>query len=114
MYSNGTKPGTLQFGIDREYRKKYELVWHHHEDENRMQLIPKKLHQYVRHTGGYALWSKPLESLRTIMKNYANLFEYTARPADSQRILEIESKLGKSYLMITRCCFQKLEAASST
>ncbi|MBK4137416.1 hypothetical protein GWO52_02800 [Corynebacterium macginleyi] len=29
------------------------------------------------------------------MKNYANLFEYTARPADSQRILEIESKLGK-------------------
>lgn len=29
------------------------------------------------------------------MKNYANLFEYTAQPADSQRILEFESKLGK-------------------
>ncbi|QRJ58001.1 HNH endonuclease [Corynebacterium macginleyi] len=51
-----------QFGIDREYRKKYELVWHHHEEEKRMQLIPKELHQQVRHTGGYALWSKPLES----------------------------------------------------
>ena len=51
-----------QFGIDREYRKKHELVWHHHEEENRMQLIPKELHQQVRHTGGYALWSKPLES----------------------------------------------------
>ncbi|MDV2429472.1 hypothetical protein RAE06_11375 [Corynebacterium tuberculostearicum] len=48
------------------------------------------------------------------MKNYASFFEYTAQPAGDQHILEIEDKLGKSYLMITRCCFQKLEAASST
>ncbi|QPK83671.1 HNH endonuclease [Corynebacterium qintianiae] len=27
-----------------------------------LQLIPKDLHNAVRHTGGYAIWSKPLNS----------------------------------------------------
>lgn len=49
-----------KLGISPEYRKEYGLVWHHHEDEGRMQLIPKDLHSAVRHTGGYAIWSKPL------------------------------------------------------
>lgn len=51
-----------KFGIDAKYRKDNNLVWHHHEDTGRMQLIPKDLHNAVRHTGGYALWSKPLTS----------------------------------------------------
>lgn len=51
-----------QYGINRAYRKKYGLVWHHHEDTGRMQLIPEDLHNAVRHTGGYAIWSKPLTS----------------------------------------------------
>ena len=51
-----------QFGIDAKYRKDNNLVWHHHEDTGRMQLIPKDLHNAVRHTGGYAIWSKPLTS----------------------------------------------------
>lgn len=49
-----------QLGIDREYRKRNNLVWHHHEDTGRMQLIPVDLHRAVRHTGGYAMWSKTL------------------------------------------------------
>lgn len=51
-----------KFGIDAKYRKDNNLVWHHHEDTGRMQLIPKDLHNAVRHTGGYAIWSKPLTS----------------------------------------------------
>ncbi|WP_165164534.1 HNH endonuclease [Corynebacterium qintianiae] len=51
-----------QFGIDAKYRREHNLVWHHHEDTGRMQLIPRDLHNAVRHTGGYAMWSKPLNS----------------------------------------------------
>ncbi|MDT9409231.1 HNH endonuclease [Corynebacterium rouxii] len=47
-------------GIDRKYRKKHGLVWHHHQDTGRMQLINKEVHNVVRHTGGYAVWSKNL------------------------------------------------------
>ncbi|WP_347004747.1 HNH endonuclease [Corynebacterium striatum] len=50
------------YGIDAKFRKDRNLVWHHHEDTGRMQLIPKDLHNAVRHTGGYAIWSKPLTS----------------------------------------------------
>lgn len=45
-----------KLGIDETYRKKNGLVWHHHEDCGRMQLIPQDLHQIVRHTGGVAAW----------------------------------------------------------
>ncbi|MGS2664692.1 HNH endonuclease [Corynebacterium glucuronolyticum] len=48
------------FGIDRKYRKENDLVWHHHQDTGRMQLINKDAHDAVKHTGGYAIWSKPL------------------------------------------------------
>lgn len=47
-------------GIDRKYRKENDLVWHHHQDTGRMQLINKDVHDAVKHTGGYAIWSKPL------------------------------------------------------
>lgn len=47
-------------GIDRRYRKEHGLVWHHHQDTGRMQLINKDVHDAVKHTGGYAIWSKPL------------------------------------------------------
>lgn len=39
---------------------KHGLVWHHHQDTGRMQLINKEVHNVVRHTGGYAIWSKML------------------------------------------------------
>lgn len=45
-----------KLGIDEAYRKRNGLVWHHHEDCGRMQLIPQDLHQIVRHTGGAAAW----------------------------------------------------------
>ena len=32
------------------------LTWHHHQDTGRMQLIPEKLHENVRHPGGMSLW----------------------------------------------------------
>ncbi|MEL6050213.1 HNH endonuclease [Corynebacterium rouxii] len=35
-------------------------MWHHHQDTGRMQLINKEVHNVVRHTGGYAVWSKNL------------------------------------------------------
>lgn len=47
-----------KYGIDQKYREEYQLVWHHHEDFGRMQLVPQKLHQTVRHTGGFAIWGK--------------------------------------------------------
>lgn len=49
-------------GIDADYREEYKLVWHHREDVVheadrvvcRMELIPRDLHDAVRHTGGCA------------------------------------------------------------
>lgn len=29
-------------------------VWHHHQESGRMQLIPKDIHDYVRHSGGFS------------------------------------------------------------
>lgn len=46
------------FNIDRKFRKENNLVWHHHEETGRMQLIPKDLHNVVRHSGGWAIWGK--------------------------------------------------------
>ena len=45
-----------QLNINEQYRKDHGLVWHHHEDPGRMQLLPKDLHNTVPHTGGYAIW----------------------------------------------------------
>lgn len=41
------------------------------------------------------------------MDKDANLFEYTAQPADKQRILEMENTLGKSYQTTTGIYFCK-------
>jgi filamentous hemagglutinin len=32
------------------------LSWHHHQQFGRMQLVPRRIHQAVGHTGGYSLW----------------------------------------------------------
>lgn len=32
-----------------------DLTWHHHEDGKSMQLVPKDLHNTIRHTGGVAV-----------------------------------------------------------
>lgn len=45
-----------ELGIDAQYRRDNNLVWHHHQDCGRMQLIPRDLHAVVRHTGGVARW----------------------------------------------------------
>ena len=45
-----------ELGIDKAYRKQNGLVWHHHQDQGRMILMPKDLHNGVKHSGGYALW----------------------------------------------------------
>lgn len=49
-------------GIDQDYREKHKLLWHHREDVVQsadgvvcqMELIPRDLHDAVRHTGGCA------------------------------------------------------------
>ncbi|MDK4331232.1 HNH endonuclease [Corynebacterium accolens] len=49
-------------GIDAKYRRENQLVWHHHQDTGRMQLIPRDLHNAVRHSGGYAKWGKNINA----------------------------------------------------
>ncbi|WP_395170022.1 HNH endonuclease [Corynebacterium kroppenstedtii] len=44
--------------IDEEYRRQNNLVWHHHDETERMQLIPHDLHKVVRHSGGWANWGR--------------------------------------------------------
>ena len=36
----------------------YGFSWHHHEKMGKMQLIPNGIHNRVRHTGGYSIWSR--------------------------------------------------------
>jgi hypothetical protein len=36
----------------KDYRKKYGLMWHHHEDGQTMLLIPQELHVHLPHAGG--------------------------------------------------------------
>lgn len=31
-------------------------VWHHHQDPGKMQLVDRKVHDYVQHTGGRTIW----------------------------------------------------------
>ncbi|WP_186276852.1 HNH endonuclease [Corynebacterium anserum] len=47
-----------EMGIDAKFRRKHNLVWHHHEETGRMQLIPRDLHSVVRHSGGWASWGR--------------------------------------------------------
>ncbi|WP_295643643.1 HNH endonuclease [uncultured Corynebacterium sp.] len=47
-----------EIGIDAKFRRDNNLVWHHHEETGRMQLIPKDLHNVVRHSGGWASWGR--------------------------------------------------------
>ena len=41
-------------GITKAYREEHGLTWHHHQDGETMLLIPTKIHDAVRHTGGVA------------------------------------------------------------
>jgi len=34
------------------------LTWHHNERPGVMQLVPRDIHNAVRHTGGYSIWGK--------------------------------------------------------
>ncbi|MBZ8177519.1 hypothetical protein GSS88_06890 [Corynebacterium sp. 3HC-13] len=43
-------------GIDRAFRKKHNLVWHHTEEEGVLVLVHKEPHDAFRHTGGFYLW----------------------------------------------------------
>lgn len=43
-------------GIDLAYRQAHNLVWHHHQDVGRLQLLPMELHDAVPHTGGWEIW----------------------------------------------------------
>lgn len=45
-------------GINEAFRKKHKLTWHHHQNMGRMELIPKSLHDNVKHTGGSAVFRK--------------------------------------------------------
>ncbi|MDR7355393.1 RHS repeat-associated protein [Corynebacterium felinum] len=45
-----------QVGITKEYRRDHKLTWHHHQDVGRMQLVPRDLHDFARHTGGFSIW----------------------------------------------------------
>jgi filamentous hemagglutinin len=36
----------------RSYREKNRLTWHHNEDGETMQLVPRDLHENVPHVGG--------------------------------------------------------------
>ncbi|NEW78002.1 MAG: hypothetical protein GZ086_00955 [Gelidibacter sp.] len=36
----------------------FGFSWHHHEKMGKMQLVPNGVHDKVRHTGGYDIWSK--------------------------------------------------------
>ncbi|HYV48592.1 MAG TPA: HNH endonuclease [Myxococcaceae bacterium] len=42
-------------GISEKYRTANDLTWHHHQDGHAMQLVPRDIHQAVRHTGGVAI-----------------------------------------------------------
>lgn len=35
-----------------------DLTWHHHETPGRMQLVPRDIHDAVRHTGGHSIWGR--------------------------------------------------------
>ena len=41
-------------GIDLRYRQAEDLTWHHHQDRQTMQLIPRAIHDAFTHTGGDA------------------------------------------------------------
>ena len=41
--------------ITKVYRKEHKLTWHH-QDPNKMMLIPTDLHSKVYHTGGFKIW----------------------------------------------------------
>lgn len=42
-------------GIDEAYRQDNALTWHHHQDGTTLQLVPRDIHNAVKHAGGVAL-----------------------------------------------------------
>lgn len=50
-------------GITEEYRKAKSLTWNHKEDMKTLELIPRDIHEAVRHDGGATLIEKLLKTL---------------------------------------------------
>ncbi|WP_338026116.1 HNH endonuclease [Corynebacterium uropygiale] len=50
-------------GIDKNFRKVNDLVWHHTEEEGVMMLLPRKVHNEFRHTGGFYFWGGKYKAL---------------------------------------------------
>ena len=48
-------------GIDDLYLTQNKLTWHHHQDLGIMQLVPRKYHNPVSHTGGASLYNQFIE-----------------------------------------------------
>lgn len=42
-------------GINEAYRQDNALTWHHHQDGTTLQLVPRDIHNAVKHAGGVAL-----------------------------------------------------------
>lgn len=48
----------------------HDFTWHHHQDNGRMQLVKTQAHD-SRHTGGYGIAQKALNTLDTVMNSRA-------------------------------------------
>lgn len=42
-------------GVTARYRRENELTWHHHQDGTTLLLVPREIHDAVRHAGGVAI-----------------------------------------------------------
>lgn len=49
-----------KMGINKAYRDDHDLVWHHTEDTKTMILVPKDIHNEVKHTGGIAVFKNDI------------------------------------------------------
>ncbi|RZK10709.1 MAG: hypothetical protein EOO46_09645, partial [Flavobacterium sp.] len=47
-------------GINALFRKENGLVWHHHQDFGKMELVPKDIHA-INHIGGFSIWGSKLK-----------------------------------------------------
>jgi hypothetical protein len=42
-------------GVTARHRRENELTWHHHQDGTTLLLVPREIHDAVRHAGGVAI-----------------------------------------------------------
>lgn len=35
------------------------FTWHHHQEIGKMQLVPRDIHEWIKHIGGNKLWGIP-------------------------------------------------------